>query len=178
MPDAIVLAASDSDYEAFAVLIREYWEWLRARYSAAPGSIDAIGNHQKLDDELRSLSTYYGPPRGKALLAVDDGQTTGCVAYRDLGDGACEMKRLFVPVRYQGRGTGRRLCMELITAAAADGYRLMRLDTGKHNTEAIAMYESIGFLPCPPYHDYPEPLMAHLRFMELSLVGDSAGEAS
>ena len=100
MTDSIVVATTRSDYEAFGVLIREYWEWLRSRYA---DMVDAIGDHQGLTEELNNLSTVYGPPRGKALLAVRDGEVVGGIAYRDLGDGACEMKRLFVPVRFQGR---------------------------------------------------------------------------
>ena len=89
---------------------------------------------------------------------------------KDLGDGSCEMKRLFVPNRFQGQGTGRLLVRALIDAATADGFRLMRLDTGEQNSEAITMYESLGFRQCPPHHEYPTELMASLIFMERSLV--------
>ena len=94
----------------------------------------------------------------------------GGIAYRDMGNGACEMKRLFVPERCQGAGTGRQLCEALIAAAAADGYRLMRLDTGDRNSEAVAMYESLGFRSCAPFHDYPADLMPTLLFMDRPLV--------
>jgi ribosomal protein S18 acetylase RimI-like enzyme len=80
------------------------------------------------------------------------------------------MKRLFVPVRFQGHGTGRLLCQRLLEAATADGYEVMRLDTGEQNIEAIAMYESLGFQPCPAYHDYPPQLMRHLLFLEKRLA--------
>ena len=63
-PDSIIAATDDSDYAAFALLIREYWDWLHHRYAAAPGTIDAIASHQGLEDELAALSTSYGPPRG------------------------------------------------------------------------------------------------------------------
>lgn len=173
MAGTIVTATSDADYDAFGLLIREYWEWLRTRYAAESGSIDAIGSHQGLDDELKALATVYGPPRGRTLLAVRDGQVIGAVAYRDMGDGACEMKRLFVPERYQGGGIGRALCEALIATAATDGYRLMRLDTGAGNTEALAMYASLGFAACPPFHDYPTELMVDLLFMERPLFARS-----
>ena len=166
MTDSIVLASAPDEYEAFGLLIREHWEWLRGRYA---DMVDAIGDHQGLSDELDHLSTVYGPPRGKVFLALRDGQVVGGIAYRDLGDGACEMKRLFVPVRFQGHGTGRRLCETLIEAATADGYDVMRLDTGEKNSEALVMYESLGFQPCPAYHEYPPQLMAHLLFLEKRL---------
>jgi len=172
MPDEIVVATSDDHYDALGQLVREYWAWLHARYADLPGFVDDVGGHQAIDAELAALRGRYGPPAGKALLAFRGDQVTGGVAYRDLGDGSCEMKRLFVPDRFQGAGTGRLLCEALIAAASADGYRVMRLDTGSQNTEAIQMYEGLGFRECPPYQQYPPNLLPHLRFMERALVGD------
>jgi GNAT superfamily N-acetyltransferase len=169
MSDAIVVARTASEYEAFGALIREYWDWLVARYADHPGLMDQIGSHQGLEDELRGVPKKYGPPEGKTLLAIRDGQISGGVAYRDLHDGSCEMKRLYVPDGFQGRGTGRLLCAALIAAASADGFSLMRLDTGYLNVEAMRMYESMGFRACPPYHEYPPAVAPHLRFMEMRL---------
>jgi len=170
MADEIMVATTEHDYEAFGELVREYWEWLHARYADLPGFVDDVGGHQAIDAELAALRERYGPPLGRTLLAVRGDQVTGGIAYRDLGDGSCEMKRLFVPDRFQGAGTGRLLCEALIDAATSDGYRVMRLDTGNQNTEAVRMYEGLGFRECPPYHQYPEKLLSHLRFMERELV--------
>ena len=172
MPEEIVVATTDDDYAAFGDLIREYWAWLQTRYSDLPGFIDAVGGHQALDAELGSLREIYGPPAGLVLLARREDLVVGGIAYRHLGDGACEMKRLFVPDRFQGAGTGRKLCQALIDASRANGYQVMRLDTGFQNEEALRMYESLGFSECPPYHDYPADLATHLRFMEKSLIVD------
>ena len=170
MGEQIVLATTDEQYAEFGSLIREYWGWLHVRYAEVPELMNDVAAHQGLDEELASLSARYGPPEGKVLLAVRDGQVVGGVAYRDLHDGSCEMKRLFVPERHQGHGTGRLLCRDLIELATADGYALMRLDTGYENTEALAMYASLGFSECPPYHDYPEHVRKHLRFLAKPLA--------
>lgn len=171
VPEEIVVAETDDDYAVFGSLVREYWDWLQVRYAGLPGFIDAVGGHQALDAELSSLRSKYGPPAGTVLLARREDVVVGGIALRDLGDGACEMKRLFVPDRFQGDGTGRRLCQALLDAAIAEGYRVMRLDTGAHNDEAVRMYESLGFRECPPYHDYPAELLVNLRFMERVLEG-------
>jgi putative acetyltransferase len=77
---------------------------------------------------------------------------------------------LYVSERFRGQGLGRRLC-EAITASATDaGFRLMRLDTGHLLTEAIGMYQSIGFRVCAPYQEYPDRLMPYLVFMEMPLT--------
>ncbi|MDT4937626.1 MAG: hypothetical protein QOG80_1297 [Pseudonocardiales bacterium] len=170
MSDAIVVASTASEYEAFGALIREYWDWLVARYADHPGLMDQIGSHQGLEEELSAVAKKYGPREGKTLLAVRGGHISGGVAYRDLHDGSCEMKRLYVPDRFQGSGTGRLLCEALIAAASADGFSLMRLDTGYLNAEAMRMYESMGFRHCPPYHEYPAEVAPYLRFMERALV--------
>jgi GNAT superfamily N-acetyltransferase len=170
MAEEITVASEDADYDAFGDLIREYWGWLQARYLDVSAFIDNVAGHQALDAELADVRKTYGPPAGKLLLARRDGEVSGGVAYRDFHDGSCEMKRMFVPERFQGQGTGRALCRALIDEATADGYRLMRLDTGFRNTGAMVMYESLGFRECPAYRDYPDRLLPHLRFMEKPLV--------
>jgi ribosomal protein S18 acetylase RimI-like enzyme len=168
--DSIITASTAAEFDAFGALIREYWGWLQDRYVADPGLIDTISSHQALDVELAELPARYGPPQGRTLLAMRDGMVSGGGAYHDLQDGSCEMKRVFVPARFQGQGTGRLLCEALVVAAAADGYASMRLDTGYRNTEAMAMYESLGFRFCPAYQEYPPELLPHLRFMERPLA--------
>jgi len=171
MPDSIYTATTASDYNAFSGLVRDYVGWCRARYQNDAWFVEAAFSHQSLDDELKALPASYGPPNGKTLLAMRGGQICGGVAYRKLSDGICEMKRLFVLDRFRGNGTGRRLCEAIIASAKDDGFQLMRLDTGNLLTEAIGMYQSIGFRHCAPYHDYPEKLMPYLLFMEMPLAG-------
>ena len=171
MAETISTATTVSDYGAFAELVRELVDWYRTRYDHDKWFVDAACSHQSLDDELKTLPVVYGPPNGKALLAMSDGQVRGCVAYRKFTDGICEMKRLFVPERFQGNGTGRRLCEAIIAAAKDDGFELMRLDTGNLLTEAIGLYRSFGFQQCAAYNDYPNELMPYLIFMEMPLSG-------
>lgn len=162
-------AQSPRDYAAFAVLAREYVAWFRARYQHDPGFVEQVFGYQDLEQELLGLATMYGPPRGKTFLAARDSEYCGVGAYRRLADGSCEMKRLYVSVRFQGHGIGRRLAETLIRSARAEGYALMRLDTGKRLTAAIALYRRLGFRQCPPHHAYPPQLMQQLAFLELPL---------
>jgi GNAT superfamily N-acetyltransferase len=172
VPELIRPASSPSDFAAFAALVAEYVAWFRVRYQDDAAFVDGIFGHQSLDAELQALSRAYSAPNGRAFLALrEDGQVAGAGAYRRLAeDGACEMKRLFVPARFGGRGTGRRLCSTLIASARDDGYTLMRLDTGSRLREAIAMYESLGFARCAPYHEYPADVMREVVFMALPLA--------
>jgi len=44
---------------------------------------------QGFDQELASLPGKYARPRGRLLLAANDGQAAGCVGLRALEDGIC-----------------------------------------------------------------------------------------
>jgi GNAT superfamily N-acetyltransferase len=162
--------SSEQDYKAFSQLINEYVAWLRARYVQDNWFITEVLDKQSLASELESLPTCYGAPRGRAFVAVEDDEVRGCGAYRQIEDGVCEMKRVFVPQRYQGSGIGRRICNELVASARNDGFRLMRLDTGSLMKEAISLYQSFGFKECAPYYEYPTRLMPYFVFMELPLA--------
>lgn len=174
MNELIREASSEQDYSAISQLIGEYVSWLRSRYEQDNWFITEVLDKQSLSSELKSLSTMYGSPNGRAFVAVYDNEVRGCGAYRRLADGTCEMKRVFVPGRFQGAGLGRRLCSVLIASARADGFRLMRLDTGNLMKEAITMYQSFGFKECSPYYEYPEKLMPYFVFMELPLADTTA----
>ena len=101
--------------------------------------------------ELAGLPGVYAPPRGRLLLALAGRDASGCVALRPLGDGVCEMKRLFVRSGFRGQGIGKLLAERIVQEARAIGYRTMRLDTLPSMHTAIRLYEGIGFVRCAAY---------------------------
>ncbi len=112
---------------------------------------------QGFEKELAGLPGAYAPPRGRLLLAMDGDAAAGCGALRPLSNDACEMKRLYVRPAYRGIGLGRRLAEALIAEGREIGYRVMRLDTLKTMSEAIALYRTLGFRDIPAYYDNPHP---------------------
>ena len=109
----------------------------------------------------------YAPPEGRLLLAVHEGNLAGCVSLRKIGEGVCEMKRLFVRPDSRGKRIGRALAEKIIDEARSIGYSQMRLDTLPTQMEqAIHMYRSLGFHEIEAY--YHNPVEGAL-FMELDL---------
>lgn len=127
-----------------------------ALFGAYAASLEIDLAYQGFAAELASLPGAYAPPRGALLLARDAaGAPAGCVALRPLADGVCEMKRLYVSPRARGLGLGRALIDAVLQAAAAGGYREIRLDTLPSMAGALALYAAAGFTPVPPYYDTP-----------------------
>jgi GNAT superfamily N-acetyltransferase len=104
------------------------------------------------------------------LVAEEDGVIGGTVALRSLGDGTCEMKRMFVDPDFHGRGVGRLLGEAIIEAAQSLGYRRMVLDTGPLQREAQGLYRRLGFVDFEPYYDMPASLRDWLVFMKMDLL--------
>ncbi len=121
---------------------------------------------QDFDEELASLPGFYRPPKGGLWLARVDGNLAGCIGFRPLENGDCEMKRLWVRADYRGLGLGRKLAVTCIGAASMTGYTAMCLDTLAFMAEARTLYDSLGFQEIPAYYDNP---LDDVRYMRLEL---------
>jgi putative acetyltransferase len=121
---------------------------------------------QDFENELAGLPGEYTPPAGGLILAIEEGQTAGCVALRKISGKTCEMKRLYVRPEFRGKGIGRRLARAIIEEAGKIGYARMRLDTVPSMREATSLYRSLGFKEIGPYRYNP---IKGALFMELPL---------
>lgn len=152
----IKLVENQNDYEVLGDLFREY--------QAGLGFDLCFQNFEK---ELSELSLQYGPPDGRAYLALIDGEAVGCVAVRKFQPAVCEMKRMYIRTDHRGRGLGRVLAKRVVEGARDLGYGRMRLDTLGSMKEATRLYRSMGFRPIDPYRPNP---MEDPMFFELDLV--------
>lgn len=146
-------AATDEQIGEARELFREYEAWL---------GLDLC--FQGFEAELAGLPGKYAEPEGRLLLAYSDENLAGCIALRDLGDGICEMKRLFVRAEFRGQKIGIDLVERIIADAREIGYDRLRLDTYPPKMgKAVSLYESHGFAPIAPYYDNPH---GDVLFME------------
>jgi GNAT superfamily N-acetyltransferase len=95
-----------------------------------------------------------GPsPDTPCLVVRVDGHPVGCVALAPLEDGVGEIKRMYTDPSVRGRRIGRLLLDRVEEVAARSGYRLLRLETGTEQPEALRLYSSAGWrlIPCYGY---------------------------
>jgi GNAT superfamily N-acetyltransferase len=97
-----------------------------------------------------------GPPGGVFLVGFDENGEAVCGGgVKDLGDGACEIKRMYVVPAARGQGRARELLAALEQAARALGYRRARLDTGPAQDHAERMYRAAGYAPVGNFNSNP-----------------------
>ncbi len=122
--------------------------------------------------------TAHAPRLELVLLGSVEGDVGGCIAYRALEPGICELKRLYVRPRFLRTGLGRNLVLNLVARARAARYKRMRLETVTFMGDAIRMYEGMGFVRRAPYYDIPDIFLPITIFMEKNLENSQDPAAS
>jgi len=137
-------------------LIREYAQ-----------SLEFDLGFQDFDQEMEDFPGQYASPKGCLYVALDANQPIGCVALRNLGQGVCEMKRLYVKPNSRGQKVGKLLAEVVIKTARDMGYDHMRLDTIPSMKQANMLYSTLGFKQIAPYRFNP---IEGATFFELNLT--------
>lgn len=95
------------------------------------------------------------PPAGLLLIARLREQPVGCGALKFHPGTPAELKRMWVAPTARGLGLGRRILQELERQAVAAGVTVLRLETNRSLTEAIALYRSSGYQEVEAFNAEP-----------------------
>jgi GNAT superfamily N-acetyltransferase len=118
----------------------------------------------ELDDYLLGLNY---PPESRHAFSVEkllreqvnffvtryQDEPAGCGGikfYPDYG----EVKRMYVRPSHRGLGLGKAMLNHLADYAQQQNIRMLRLETGIYQVEAIGLYERYGFQKRPPFSEY------------------------
>jgi len=98
------------------------------------------------------------------FVTRQDGVAAGCGGIELFGVEYGEVKRMYVRPQFRGLGLAKLMVNHLVTYAGQHNIPLLRLETGIHQKEAIALYERLGFQRIPPFGTYREDPLS--RFCE------------
>ncbi|ARO30257.1 GCN5-related N-acetyltransferase protein [Rhizobium sp. NXC14] len=106
-------------------------------------------------------------PSVSFFVARNEGAIVGCCALVEAGDGTAEIKRMFVDPQARGLKIASGLMNALEAIAGEKRLTAIRLETGIHQPEAIALYRKYGYQEIEAFGTYlPDPLSL---FMEKRL---------
>src|SRR3954465_839774 len=145
----------------------------------SPDTADAITLINELEAHLAPLypaESRHGFSVQKLLaenlaffLLRHEGTPAGCGGVKLFGTEYGELKRMYVRPRFRGLGFGKLVLDHLAEYALANAVNLLRLETGIHQREAIALYEGFGFRRIPPFGEYKEDPLS--LFYEKQIAG-------
>lgn len=92
--------------------------------------------------------------RGAFVVAREREEAVGCGVIRTMEPGAGEIRHVWVAPLARRIGLGRRLLAELERQALARNLNIVKLDTHRVLTEAIAMYRACGYAEIPSYTEH------------------------
>jgi GNAT superfamily N-acetyltransferase len=163
--EELELTEADPRSPEAAALIQALSRDLAKRYDFAD---DGAGHFQP-EDVLVPGSAF--------IIGWLDGRAVACGAFRSLGEGVCEIKRMFVVKECRGCGYSGAVLARLELLASAAGYKVARLETANRQPEAIRLYERAGYRRIPNfgiYTDSPRSICFERRLAEGSGLEEPA----
>lgn len=88
------------------------------------------------------------------IIAFENDDAIACGAIKAFDETAMEIKRMYVSPEHRGKGVAQAVLRELEAWAGELGYGKTVLETGKRQTEAMALYKKCGYVVTPNYGQY------------------------
>jgi len=161
-------AETPGDFEAASRLIAAMAAWdaqeTQARGMPSEGLLEMY-----YSQTVPQLQAKFSHARAGLFLAWAGAAPAGCAGFSYSCEGAAEIHKVFVHPDFRGRGAARSLMMRLLAAMKEADFSEARLETVEFMTEAISLYRSFGFAPCPPFRDVLDELKAVNIFFRRAL---------
>jgi GNAT superfamily N-acetyltransferase len=106
---------------------------------------------------------------GRIFMASKGDSAIGCCALLAMEEGSFEVAKMTVSEAYRGNGVGRKLLEFVIERAKTMGAKRLYLETNSKLTNAIHVYEALGFRHLPEERVHQSPYARANIYMELML---------
>ena len=142
-PELLIRPIAPGDNAALARAVRD----TLAEFGAAkPGT----AYYDEATDHLHEL--FSQTPRSAYFVAEEAGEVLGgggIFPTENLPADTVELVKLYLLPAARGRGVGKALIEQCLQAARANGYAHIYLETTEELTQAIPLYEKLGFAYLP-----------------------------
>ncbi len=135
----ITIKRADSENADFRELVKS----LDAELAVIDGEDHAFYDQYNKIDKIKH-----------AVVAYDEGKPVACGAIKELAPGIMEVKRMYTKPEYRGKGVATQVLRALEAWAAEMGYQKCRLETGKRQQDAVALYKKNGYRIIDNYGQY------------------------
>ena len=117
------------------------------RLMAPPRLAQAFEDYiaRSLAEEIDVIPAYYGARKGAFFVACAGDRLMGMFGLEAAGEGAMELRRMFVDPDARRLGIARRMLSFAEDEARRSGAREMVLSTSEIQTEALALYRAAGY---------------------------------
>ena len=135
----IQIKRTDSNNPHFQLLVRELDLELKVR----DGDDHAFYAQYNKSDSIKFV-----------VVAYENSVPVGCGALKEYDSDTMEVKRMYVPLEYRGKGIASFVLKDLEKWAAELGYKKCILETGENQPEAIQLYTKNKYILIPNYGQY------------------------
>ncbi len=133
--------------------------WISRLFTLEPKDLYALSHPQ----------TTFLDGGGRIFFLLADADPIGCCALLPIAPGEFEVSKMTVLDSWRGLGLGRRILQHVIAEARTAGATRLYLETNHNLTDAIHLYEAVGFRHIPAERITPSPYARADVYMELSL---------
>jgi putative acetyltransferase len=118
------------------------------RHVSAEFGLTADKGYTVADPNLDHLYESYSQPRCAYWVVEVDGKVAGGGGVAPLSGGEddlCELQKMYFLPSMRGQGLAKRLALQAMEHARQNGFGRCYLETTASLTQAIALYERLGF---------------------------------